>query len=189
MSVTARVCGSRGDGISFSFLQLVLSAAFGGLAGLSTSLVTQNLARFREQTLLLMQINREMEPIVAMWSMFLGGLQSQARDARKTVDQEMFADWITTDAKMRLVFDNNLARIVTFSLNISQDIMTSYKTHTELCDQLRSSKSLSMENAVFVTDKIGKLLGLFERIRLHRFYWPATFPAYFMQNVLTPPRG
>jgi hypothetical protein len=59
--------------MSFSLLQLVLSAVFGGLAGLSTSLITQNLARFREQTLLLMQINREMEPIVSMWSRFLGG--------------------------------------------------------------------------------------------------------------------
>jgi len=175
--------------MSFSFLQLVLSAVFGGISGLSTSLVTQNLARFREQTLLLMQINREMEPIVSMWERFLGGLKAQTTTAaREGADQKMFVDWITTDTKMRLVFDNNLARIVTFNLRISHDIMSFYQTHAELCDHLGSNGSVTMENAVSVTDQIRKLLGLAEQVYLHRFYWPATFPAYFVRNVLTPPR-
>jgi hypothetical protein len=184
-----RVHSARGNGMSFSLLQLVLSAAFGGLAGLSTSLVTQNLARFREQTLLLMQINRETGPIVSMWNILLGGLQAQARATGRTVDQESFSDWITPDTRMRLVFDNNLARIVTFSLNISHDIMNFYQAHADLCEHLRDNRSLDMENVMSVTGKIHNLLGLSEKIRLHRFYWPATFPAYFMQNVLTPPRG
>jgi hypothetical protein len=122
----------------------------------------------------------------------LGGMESQtkAAAAREGADQKMFVDWITIpDTKMRLVFDDNLEKIVTFNLKISQDIMSSYQAHADLCDHLGSNNSLTMANAVFVTGKTRGLIGLATQVYLHRFYWPATFPAYFVQNVLTPPRG